>query len=63
MIYLPELRGNLKPILCAQGWQKTLTKSSNQIQGENCKVTEKEKFDENHVESPQNRAPDPLEQE
>lgn len=41
MYHLPESRGNLRPILCAQGWWKTLTKSSNQRQGENCKTTTK----------------------
>lgn len=46
--HLPESRGNLRPILCAQGWWKTLIKSSNQRQGENCKTTtKKEKSDEN----------------
>lgn len=64
MSHLPELRGNLKPILCAQGWQKTLTISSNQIQGENCKITEKRSLmrtTQNHHKA--NKAPDPLEQE
>lgn len=64
MIHLPELRGNLKPILCAQGWSKTLTISSNQIQGENCKITEKRRLmrtTQNHHKT--NKAAAPFEKE
>lgn len=41
--HLPESRGNLRPISCAQEWWKTLTKSSNQRQGESCKMTTKKR--------------------
>lgn len=45
MFHLPKSGGNLKPILYAQGWWKTLTKSSNQRQEGNWKTTKEEKSD------------------
>ena len=67
--HLPESRGNLRPILCAQGWWKTLTKSSNQIQGESCKTTTKKRnlmrtlpyHDRLNFFFLMNKVPDPLE--